>query len=48
MDNAIQGFWLWLDSIGQKYGIDMYVAVFLLVLVIAAVVVVKLSRGRRR
>lgn len=48
MDDAIQGFWVWLDSIGQRYGIDMSIAVWLLILVVAAVVTVRLSRSRRR
>lgn len=44
----VQDFWLWLDGINRRYGIDMSVAVWLLVLVVAAVLVVRASRGRRR
>ena len=43
----VQDLWLWLDSIGQRNGIDMFVAVWLLILVAAAVLVVRLVRGGR-
>lgn len=44
----VRDLWLWLDGIGDRWGIDMFVAVWLLVLVVAAVLVVRTTRGRRR